>query len=222
MTTEKRRNGRPYTRGVAGPLTAVLLAAGESTRMGQLKALLTWDGTPLLRYQAMALLAAPVERLVVVLGYRAAELESLVPSGARVRIVHNPDYASGKVSSIVAGVDTAGVSSHVLILGVDQPRPAGLIQRVARAHLAGRHAITVAAYQGRRGHPVLFAPTLRPQLLALDEATEGLRAVLRAHSADVHLVETEDALALVNLNTLEDYVAALRLSSASSARAGNQ
>ena len=190
--------------------------------MGQLKAHLEWEGKPLLRYQADALLAAPVERLVVVLGYRADELAPLLPSGPRLHVVHNPDFATGKVSSIVAGVRTVAEDAHVLILGVDQPRPPALVARVSEVHLGGARSISIAAYGGRRGHPVLFAPALRPELLALDEETEGLRAVLSAHRHDVQLVETGDALALVNLNTPEDYAAALRLSSTSNARAENQ
>lgn len=187
--------------------------------MGELKALLTWEGVPLVRYQAETLLAAPIERLVVVLGHRSEELAALLPSSPRLQAVHNPDYASGKVSSIVAGVRTAEPDEEILILGVDQPRPPALIARVCAEHAS---RITIAGFRGRRGHPVIFAPALRAELLALDEKTEGLRAVLRAHSDHVRVVETDDPLALVNLNTPDDYAAALRLSSASSERAGNQ
>ena len=187
--------------------------------MGGLKALLEWEGKPLVRYQTEALLAAPVERIVVVLGHRAAELAPLLPSSPRLLTVHNPDYAAGKVGSIVTGVQAVKPSEDVLVLGVDQPRPAGLIARVCGGHLG---AITIAGYQGRRGHPVIFAPALRDELLALDEATEGLRAVLRAHTHAIRLVETDDPVALVNLNTPEDYATAVRRSSTSSARAGNQ
>ena len=66
----------------------------------------------------------------------------------------------------------------------------------------------MAAFEGRRGHPVLFAPGLRAELLALDEATEGMRAILRRHADGVRLSETGSALALVNLNRPEDYAAA--------------
>jgi molybdenum cofactor cytidylyltransferase len=203
-------------------VTAILLAAGESTRMGQLKALLPWQGQPLLRYQADALLAVPVERVLVVLGHRRDELTPLLPSDERLFTVVNPDFATGKVSSIVAGIMAAPAEHDVLLLGVDQPRPAELIDNVLRAHVSGQTPITVAAYQGRGGHPVVLASTLRGELLCITEKTEGLRAVLHAHAAEVRQVETGDPLALVNLNTPHDYEAALLLSTTSSARAGNQ
>ena len=203
-------------------VTAVLLAAGESTRMGQLKALLPWHGKTLLAYQLEALLAAPLERVVVVVGHRREELLPLLPDHPRVVTIVNPDYASGKVSSIRAGVAGAPANYDVLLLGVDQPRPPALIGSVLRAHASAGARITVASYHGHGGHPVVFGASLRPELLAITEQSEGLRAVLRAHAQEVQHVETGDPLALVNLNTPQDYEAALLLSTTSSALAGNQ
>lgn len=202
--------------------TAVLLAAGESTRMGQLKALIPWEGRTLFEYQVSQLLSAPVERLVVVLGYRHEDLLPRLPDDPRIVTVHNPAYATGKVSSILAGVQASPPEAHVLILGVDQPRPEALLSEVVRAHASGVAPVSIAAYGGRRGHPVVFSPAVRTELLAISEETEGLRSVLRARADGVARVETGDPLALVNLNTPEDYQRALALSSTSSARAGNQ
>jgi molybdenum cofactor cytidylyltransferase len=192
-------------------VVAVLLAAGESTRMGDLKALLDWDDQPLIAYQAAQLLATTVERTIVVLGHRAGEVAARLPHHPRVETVSNEDYRSGKVSSIVAGVRAAPVESHVLVLGVDQPRPASLVQRVIDAHLASTAPITVAGSGGRRGHPVLFAPALRPDLLSITEETQGLRAVLQRYRDRVVVCDTGSPLALVNLNTPEDYAAARAL-----------
>jgi molybdenum cofactor cytidylyltransferase len=190
--------------------------------MGQLKALLKWHDQPLFVYQVEQLLASPIERLVVVLGHRADGLQALLPADPRLCVVINPDYASGKVSSIIAGVSAVHEGYHVLILGVDQPRPASTAGATIRAHLAAKATITVAGSGGRRGHPVLFAPSLRPELLALSEETEGLRAVLTRHADAVQVIDTGDPLTLVNLNTPADYEAALLLNSTSSVRAGNQ
>jgi molybdopterin-guanine dinucleotide biosynthesis protein A len=63
----------------------------------------------------------------------------------------------------------------------------------------------------RRGHPVIFTPVLRDELLRLEEATQGLRAVLARHACAVQVVETGTPLALLNLNTPEDYEAGRRL-----------
>ncbi|MDQ3700468.1 MAG: nucleotidyltransferase family protein [Chloroflexota bacterium] len=193
------------------PVYAVLLAAGESTRMGQLKALLPWEGQPLLRYQIDQLLASPVERVVVVLGHRAGELRALLPESARLQAVDNERYQTGKVSSIHAGVAALAGPGHLLILSVDQPRPAGLLCAVVQHHLSTGALITIAAHGERRGHPVLFSPLLFGEVLAIDEATEGLRAVLGRHDAGVALYDTGSPLARLNLNTPEDYTRATAL-----------
>ena len=227
-TTSKRIAVLAYTRLVVAEETGnnrvavVLLSAGESTRMGQLKALLTWHHQPSFVYQVEQLLESPIERLVVVLGHRADELRALLPADPRLKVVLNPDYASGKVSSIVTGVGAVDDGQHVLVLGVDQPRPAATIRATIAAHLASDAPITIAGNGGRRGHPVIFAPGLRSELLALSEETQGLRAVLTNHAASVQVVDTGDPLTLVNLNTPADYEAALLPSSTSSVRAGNQ
>jgi molybdenum cofactor cytidylyltransferase len=192
-------------------VNALLLAAGESTRMGELKALLPWDGRPLLQYAVDQIIASPVKRAAVVLGHQGETLRALLPRDPRLQVVDNPAYREGKVSSILAGVAALPPEGHVLVLGVDQPRPASLLTRVIEAHLEGGALITVASFEGRRGHPVIFAPSLRPELLALEEATEGLRAVLRRHADSVRLGETGSPLALTNLNTPADVAAARAL-----------
>jgi molybdenum cofactor cytidylyltransferase len=192
-------------------VSALLLAAGESTRMGQLKALLPWSGVPLIRYQAEQMLAAGVERLVIVVGHRAVEVLDHVSPDPRVAIVENPLYQTGKVSSILAGVRATPRGSHILIVGVDQPRPVTLVAQTIDAHLTSGASITIAGCAGRRGHPVVFAPALRPELLAIDEASQGLRAILQRHATAVRVIDTGSPLALVNLNSADDYAAAQRL-----------
>ena len=145
--------------------------------MGELKALLPWDGRPLLQYAVDQLIASPVKRVAVVLGHQEPALRALLPRSSRLLVVDNPAYREGKVSSILAGVAALPPEGHVLVLGVDQPRPASLLTRVIAGAPGGRGPITVASYGERRGHPVIFAPALRAELLALEEATEGLRAV---------------------------------------------
>jgi molybdenum cofactor cytidylyltransferase len=213
---------RAYTQSVVKGIWGILLAAGESTRMGQPKALLPWEDEPLVRYQVQQLLQTPMERIVIVLGHRRDEIAALLPQDEKLEVVDNPSYDSGKVSSILAGTRRVPEGVSILILGVDQPRPHSLVRLTIEAHLGAENLITIAGYGGRRGHPVIFAPELYDELQRIDEKTQGLRAILQRYSAVVNVVETGSPLALVNLNTPEDYESAILLNSTNKALAGNQ
>ncbi|MBI3953351.1 MAG: nucleotidyltransferase family protein [Chloroflexi bacterium] len=192
---------------------AVLLAAGESTRMGELKALLPWKGSTLLEYQVGQLLRTSLAEVVVVLGHRAQELRPLLPRREpRLRAIFNRRYRRGKSTSVVAGLKALRPGwSFVLILGVDQPRPAWVLERLLRAHRDEGARLTLPSHGGRRGHPPLFAAALGPDLLAITEESQGLREVVQRHKRDIQQVKLGTPLVLVNLNTREDYDRARRL-----------
>jgi len=188
----------------------VLLAAGESTRMGELKALLPWEGRTLLEYQVAQLLQAPLAEVAVVLGHRAPELRSFLPRHEpRLRTVYNRRYRRGKSTSVIAGLEalTPGWQA-VLVLGVDQPRPAWVLERLLDAQREAGVLLTVASHQGQRGHPVVFAAALGAELLAITEERQGLREVVQRHAGEINQVEFQTPLVLVNLNTRQDYARA--------------
>src|SRR3989304_325250 len=110
------------------PISAVLLAAGESTRMVKLKALLPWKGTSLIQHQVKVLLEAGVHEVIVVLGYRAESLRPLVEAFPGATAVLNLRYRTGKSSSLRAGLRHVDPQAKaILVLAVDQPRPAEAI-----------------------------------------------------------------------------------------------
>lgn len=189
-------------------IAGVLLAAGESTRMGRLKALLPWHGTTLLEY-ATGELSAVVDHPIVVLGNAADALRPLVER-AGARWVINPRYREGRATSIAAGVAALPHGAeHVLIASVDQPRPRAVLRHLLAAHLAAGNLISRAVRGGRHGHPTVFARALVPELRAVAEASQGMKSVLRAHADAVGDVEIDDPSVLLNLNTPEEYAAAL-------------
>lgn len=186
----------------------ILLAAGASTRMGEAKQLLEWDGMPLVLYQRRQLEAVGCEPVVVVLGAGAAALQRVVLEGAATatRIVENARWSEGKTTSVRRGLEEVPEDiDGVLILSVDQPRPAKLLCELVARHREAGCAISVPAYQGRRGHPPLFSGALLPELRAIDEETQGLREVLRRHEDDVREIEMDEALVAADLNTPEQY-----------------
>ena len=196
----------------ASPVAAIVLAAGESTRLGTFKPLLCWppaDGEPLVAYQVRQLREAGASAIIVVVGHRAADVAPVATAAGAV-VAANPGYAEGKSSSVRVGVAASPDDYALLIIGVDQPRPASLL-RALIAEPPPADTIVIPTCDGRRGHPPLFGPDLRAELLAVQEETFGLRAVLRRHAAAIRHVETSDPITLVNLNTVEDAAAAREL-----------
>ena len=187
---------------------AVLLAAGESTRMDHPKQLLSWSGMPLLEYQIRQLLATDVSQVVVVLGHRYEDLSPIVGpfSGSRLSVVRNKAYKEGKTTSIRAGiVELSADAAAIVLLAVDQPRPANLIQRLVDTHIWDANFISVPSYHGKHGHPPVFDASLRDELLAITEKGQGIREVIQRHQQRLRDVPMDEPIVLVNINTPEDY-----------------
>ena len=190
-------------------IAALLLAAGESTRMGRVKALLPWRGTTLLEYALRELAASRVDARLVVLGHAADQLTPVVAQ-AGARALLNPRYGDGRATSIAAGVAALPPeTAHVLIASVDQPRPRAVLDALIAAHLAAGASISRAVHRQRHGHPTIFAAALLDELAHVDEASEGMKSVLRRHADAILDVEIGDPAVLLNLNTPEEYAAAL-------------
>ncbi|MAG35242.1 MAG: hypothetical protein CL878_03195 [Dehalococcoidia bacterium] len=189
--------------------------------MGQLKALLPWGALddprapPLLVAQVRALREAGIDRPRVVLGHEAETLREALEEHdclADTEIIVNGDYRLGRSTSVIAGVAACPADGGILLIHVDQPRPAWLVRQLMAAHAIRGSLITVPHYEGRQGHPPIFAARLRHELLAVEEATQGLRAIVRRHRADVQRIPFNDAVVLANLNTPTDYGNARRRS----------
>lgn len=202
---------------------AVILAAGASRRMGFPKALLSWGGEPLLVSLVRELLATRVARIVVVLGAsadrvrREFEAAGLVSGRAgeraapwpapRLDLLVNPHWAAGKTTSIQAGVQALSHgATDLLLLNVDQPLRAEVMEAVMGAHEALCMDATLPAYQGRRGHPVALSLRWRRELLHLSEEHLGLRELIDRLESSGSLAVYDLAAPCIhwNLNRPED------------------
>ncbi len=195
-------------------VVALLLAAGTSERMGTPKALLTWEGQPLLSYQIQQIQRSHLTQCVVVLGHDADRLAPLVQAPPmrpawKARAVRHPQFLEGKVSSIRAGL-TALVErpDGVMIAAVDQPLDYRLIDVLLtaaeeewdRGEAAGRKTIVLPTFEGRFGHPPLFDGSLMGELMGISEAGQGLKSVVRRRPERVRAVAWQSDAILVNLN----------------------
>ena len=98
---------------------------------------------------------------------------------------------------------------EILLLNVDQPRSAADVAHILDVHRSNGSAVTVPEYQGKGGHPIVLSAALLPELRGIDEESQGIKAVVRRHAAMVHRVALDNPEILLDLNTPEQYHAAL-------------
>ncbi len=183
----------------------VLLAAGRSSRVGTMKPLLDWRGRTMLRHITRVLLDAYLDPLVIVLGHEAERLRSEVDD-LPVQVAVNDDYDRGMFSSVRCGLRglTDRVDACVLAL-VDQPRiDAELVRRLIREHTQSEAAVTLPAYAGQTGHPIVLSRTVIDAALRAD-ANATLRDVLAAFADRTRRVEVASDSVLKDIDTMDDY-----------------
>ncbi|MFJ6081135.1 NTP transferase domain-containing protein [Streptomyces sp. NPDC092369] len=186
----------------------LLLAAGGGRRLGgRPKALLEHGGRPLVEHAVGVLRAGGCARVHVVLGARAADVRARADLAGCV-LVDNPDWAEGMGGSLRAGLDSlAGTgASAALVSLVDQPGigPAAVARVLAAHH--GPTSLVSAAYDGVRGHPVLFGAAHWAGVAASATGDRGARAYLRAHEEAITLVECGDVAEPYDIDTEADLV----------------
>ncbi|MFH8978547.1 NTP transferase domain-containing protein [Streptomyces sp. NPDC017890] len=190
--------------GVAG----LLLAAGGGRRLGgRPKALLEHRGHPLVEHAVAALRAAGCARVHVVLGARAADVRARAALEGCV-LVDNPDWERGMGSSLCAGLAslTGTGAGAALVSLVDQPGIGTEAMARVRAGYRDETSLASAAYAGVRGHPVLLGAAHWAGVLATATGDRGARAYLRAHAAEIALVECGDVAQPYDIDTEADLV----------------
>jgi molybdenum cofactor cytidylyltransferase len=190
-------------------ISALLLAAGLSTRMGQPKLLLPWNKTTVLGQVISTFAAAGMEEIVVVTGAAREQIEGLVSELADIlpiRSVHNPEYANGEMlGSIRAGLAALSSNAHAALIGLgDQPQVLEqTIRCICDAYVRNKSPMVIPSFQNRRGHPWLAARPLWPKIMALPTSTTP-RQFLNTYAGQVEYVAADQSI-LQDLDTPSDY-----------------
>ena len=199
---------RPQPREASPPpgaprVAVVVLAAGQSRRMGRVNKLVETVGSkPLVTYPVDAALASRAAEVVVVTGNEPERVRAAL-TGRAVRFVHNPDFAQGLATSLKAGIRALGVEidGAVIALG-DMPRITAqhLDRLIAAFAPAEGTSIVVPTVDGKRGNPVLWGRGHFEAILGL-EGDVGARALIGPNATEVGEVAMEDDAALVDIDT---------------------
>jgi molybdenum cofactor cytidylyltransferase len=187
-------------------IAGLILAAGESSRMGTPKATLTYRGRTFLERIVQTLREGGLERIVVVLGHQAEDIQRQIKIEA-AQVVINPDYGSGQTSSLQVGLRSliADDLEAVLLCLVDHPAVAAeTVKRIVATFRQRGAPVVIPTCQGRRGHPVLIGRQVFGELLGL-ACDAGTDSVVRRYRPATQFVEVEDEGIVMDVDDPESY-----------------
>jgi molybdenum cofactor cytidylyltransferase len=193
-------------------LSAIVLAAGMSTRMGQNKLLLDFKDKPLITHAVDTLLASEIDEVIVVLGNEADKVRDKL-RGRPVRLVENPDFREGLSTSVRTGVNAVSRQADgIMVYLADQPllEPAD-VNRILRAFTHAKEvgkSMVVPFFDGQRGNPVLLESSYRDAILEV-VGDVGCKGVIKRYPDQVFVVEMESDHVIRDLDTIEEYEAVL-------------
>jgi broad specificity phosphatase PhoE/CTP:molybdopterin cytidylyltransferase MocA len=195
-------------------VTAIILAGGYSSRMGEFKPLLPIGGRAGVLRLIKNVAESGVQKIVVVTGHNAQELTTAVrraapdPGDTKVHCVFNPKYAEGMYTSVCCGITAAQIinSDAVLILPADTPLVSPQsIRKVAFGPYTSK--IVIPTYKGKNGHPILIPSAYFDEITDTvdDPPKGGLKALLGRYADDIIKIETYDETVVLDMNTPEEY-----------------
>ena len=186
-------------------ISAVLLGAGESKRMGVDKLSLPWGRKTVLRHCFDTLLRSEVQEVIIVLSIRNKGIKKLFQE-RKAKVITNPYSNRGMSTSILRGIQSIHPSSDgILITLGDQPYlKTRTINALIRAFGQGKGGIIIPSFQGRRGHPVIFHRRYKKELLNL-KGDVGGRSIIERHPEDIKVVPVKSMGVVKDVDTWQDY-----------------
>jgi molybdenum cofactor cytidylyltransferase len=186
--------------------SAIILAAGQSKRMGQPKMLLPWGQLTVIEQVVTTFLKAGIEKIVVVTGGTRLQIEQVLERYP-VQTVYNQNYGDGEMlSSFQRGLAELPEETRAVLVGLgDQPQVLeSTIRLISKIYAENGSELIVPSFQMRRGHPWLVARSLWGDILGL-HTPASLRDFLNRHASSIHYVSVDTPTILADLDTPEDY-----------------
>lgn len=186
-------------------ISALLLGAGESKRMGFDKLTLPWGGKTIFEYCLDNLLRSNVKEVIVVVNNKGKS-EFIMAKGKKVKIVINQDFKEGMSSSIRRGIKMIDRRSHGILIALgDQPLlKTRTINSLIRVFSLKGGGIIVPSFRGKKGNPVIFHRRFERELLAL-KGDIGGRSIIEKHPDEVAVVRVKSEGILKDIDIWKDY-----------------
>lgn len=186
-------------------ISAILLAAGQSKRMGKSKLLMPFGQSTMIEQTVDNLLGSAANEVVVVLGDRAGAVKRLIAERP-VKLAINPDYEQGMSTSIVAGLKLVDRRTGAVMIALgDQPLiDSQTINRLIAGFLSHDKGIAIPTYRGERGHPVIFDVKYWRQMLTLD-GDVGARQIVQKNPDDIIEVAVDCEGIQIDIDTADCY-----------------
>ena len=186
-------------------ISALLLAAGESKRMGRQKLLLPFGTSTIIEQTIDNLLNSRADEIIVVVGYRAQELVTKI-GRKPLKIAVNPHYQQGMSASIIAGLNLIDNNAKAVMIALaDQPGISSkIIDKLIEEFRQDNKGIAIPVYQGNRGHPVIFSIKYKSALLKLTGDVGG-RGIIEKHRDDILEIPVDSKDINVDIDALSDY-----------------
>ncbi|WP_051280817.1 histidine phosphatase family protein [Anaerovorax odorimutans] len=187
-------------------ISAIILSAGYSSRMGEFKPLLKIGGKTAIEREIITLKEVGIEQITTVIGYKKELLYRLLIDN-RVRAVFNPRFEGGMFTSIQAGI-RAALDTHIkgfLLMLVDCPLiPAEVIYKIIAEHRKHPDSFIVPCYRGKKGHPLLIPSIYAKEILEYD-GPGGLKAVISKYDDKMIKLEVNNEAVVLDMDTQEGY-----------------
>jgi len=186
-------------------VVALILAAGESRRMGRPKLLLPFGKQTMIETVISHVRQSQVDHILVVLGADSAKIKNKIKN-LPVTVISNPDYKQGMLSSIKCGFwNLPEKTEAVLVWLGDQPSiPSSVADQVIETYRRTKKGIVVPVYNNERGHPVLIDIKYKKEIETLNPAI-GLRQLVYNHPQDTVEVKVDTASILRDIDSVDDY-----------------
>jgi len=186
-------------------ISAILLAAGQSKRMGdENKLVKNFQGIPLIKHSVRNILASFIGELIIVLGHQKEIIEKLIDKNEKIKFVFNQDFESGIATSIKTGLNHLSEETEAFFICLgDMPMVNKDIFNLLIKSKNNREII-VPTYKNKQGNPILFSKSMKKKIMTI-EGNVGAKKILELNKDKILNIETNDQSITKNFNTLDNF-----------------